>query len=183
MKEYIDLFLIFARIGGFTFGGGYAMLPMLKQEVVENRGWATENELLDYYAVGQCTPGIIAVNTATFIGYKTKGIFGGIIATLGLIAPSLVILTIIALFLNNFAEISIVKSIFSGIRVCVCMLILDAVISLAKKSVIDITTTVIFLAIAILAFFTEISPIILVLVSGISGVIIRIIKRRREGEK
>ena len=99
-----DLFWTFCRIGGLTFGGGYAMLPMLQKEVVDNRGWATEEELLDYYAVGQCTPGIIAVNTATFIGHKTRGIPGAICATAGVIFPSLIIISIIAGFLQKFAS-------------------------------------------------------------------------------
>ena len=95
MKELWELFIVFAKIGGFTFGGGYAMLPILQREVVENRNWATSEELMDYYAIGQCTPGIIAVNTATFIGYKRKGIIGGIVATIGCVFPSLVIIMII----------------------------------------------------------------------------------------
>ena len=90
LRELLDLFLNFVRIGGLTFGGGYAMLPMLQREVVENKGWATEEELADYYAIGQCTPGVIAVNTATFIGNKRHGILGGIAATAGVIFPSLV---------------------------------------------------------------------------------------------
>lgn len=95
MKELWELFIVFAKIGGFTFGGGYAMLPILQREVVENRNWATSEELMDYYAIGQCTPGIIAVNTATFIGYKRKGIIGGIVATIGCVFPSLVIIMIL----------------------------------------------------------------------------------------
>ena len=86
MKELLDMFLMFARIGGFTFGGGYAMLPILQKEVVEQKHWATEEELMDYYAIGQCTPGIIAINTATFIGYKIKGLPGAIVATLGAVS-------------------------------------------------------------------------------------------------
>ena len=105
MKELADLFLSFCRIGGFTFGGGYAMLPMIQKEIVEQRKWATEEEVMDYFAIGQCTPGVIAVNTATFIGYKRKGILGGIAATAGVVFPSIIIVTIIAAFLNNFAEI------------------------------------------------------------------------------
>ena len=104
MKKLWDMFLTFARIGGLTFGGGYAMLPMLQREVVEKQGWATEEELADYYAIGQCTPGIIAVNTATFVGYRQAGIIGGIFATLGVIFPSVVIITVIAAFLTNFAR-------------------------------------------------------------------------------
>ena len=103
MKILWDMFFAFARIGGLTFGGGYAMLPMLQREVVERRGWATEEELADYYAIGQCTPGVIAVNTATFIGYRQAGVIGGIFATLGVVFPSLVIITVIAAFLTNFA--------------------------------------------------------------------------------
>lgn len=101
MKEYLKLFFTFAKIGCFTFGGGYAMLPLLQREIVEKNSWAEEEELMDYFAIGQCTPGIIAVNTATFIGYKRKGIIGGIFATLGLIFPSLVIITIIAAFIRS----------------------------------------------------------------------------------
>lgn len=133
MKELLDMFLTFARIGGFTFGGGYAMLPMLQKEVVNGRHWATDEELMDYYAIGQCTPGIIAVNTATFVGYKNRGIPGAIAATLGVIAPSLVIIMIIAAFISNFIELSFVSSAFAGIRACVCVLIGDAVVKLAKN--------------------------------------------------
>ena len=110
MKELADLFLSFCRIGGFTFGGGYAMLPMIQKEIVEQRKWATEEEVMDYFAIGQCTPGVIAVNTATFIGYKRKGVLGGIVATAGVIFPSIIIVTIIAAFLNNFAEIAVLKN-------------------------------------------------------------------------
>ena len=136
MKELLDMFLMFARIGGFTFGGGYAMLPILQKEVVEQKHWATEEELMDYYAIGQCTPGIIAINTATFIGYKIKGLPGAIVATLGVIAPSLVIITIIAAFISNFMELDFIASAFNGIRACVCVLhpghgeALDAVVKL-----------------------------------------------------
>ena len=108
MKELFDLFWTFCKIGALTFGGGYAMLPLIQREIVENKKWSTEKEILDYYAVGQCTPGVIAVNTATFIGYKLKGIIGGIVATLGVIFPSIVIILIIATFLQNFADLAIV---------------------------------------------------------------------------
>ena len=123
MNELIQLFTVFARIGAVTFGGGYAMLPILQAEVVEKYHWASEEELADYYAVGQCTPGVIAVNTATFIGMKRKGVPGGIIATLGVVFPSLVIITVIAACLSNFAQLQVVKDAFAGIRVCVCVLI------------------------------------------------------------
>ena len=136
MKELWDLFFTFARIGGFTFGGGYAMLPMLQKEVVENRNWVTEKELMDYYAIGQCTPGVIAVNTATFVGFRVKGILGGISATFGVCAPSLFIIIIIAaIYIKNFLELSVVAHAFAGIRVCVFVLIVNAVIKLYKSAV------------------------------------------------
>ena len=171
MKELADLFLTFARIGGFTFGGGYAMLPMLQKEVVEARHWATEDELMDYYAIGQCTPGIIAVNTATFIGYKQRGILGGIAATLGVIAPSMVIITVIAAFIKVFADIPAVAQAFAGIRACVCVLIFNAVVRLGKKSLISKTAVAIFCVILALSLFTDLSPALLVILAGLFGVI------------
>lgn len=169
MKELLDLFFTFARIGGLTFGGGYAMLPIIQKEVVEKRGWASEKEVMDYYAIGQCTPGVIAVNTATFIGYKNKGILGGVIATLGVVFPSLVIITIIALFIRNFTELEIVKHAFAGIGVCVCVLIINAVIKLGKTSIVDFVSCLIFLLVFIASVFFNLSPILAVLFSGFLG--------------
>lgn len=173
MKQLLDLFFTFARIGGLTFGGGYAMLPILQREVVEKRKWVTNEEIMDYYAIGQCTPGIIAVNTATFIGQKCAGNIGGIVATLGVVFPSLIIITLIAAFLQNFADLAIVKNAFAGIRICVSVLIINAVIKLWKSSVIDIATTIIFFIIFIAAIFTNLSPIAFVLFAGIAGVILK----------
>ena len=181
MKELLDLFLTFARIGGLTFGGGYAMLPMLQQEVVDKRGWATNDELMDYYAIGQCTPGVIAVNTATFIGNKNRGVIGGIFATLGVVFPSLVIITIITAFISNFAELAVVRNAFAGIRVCVFILILNAVMKLAKNSVKDAVTLGICLLVLVGSTFLDISPIIFVVAAGIIGVVARaLLKRRKE---
>ena len=178
MNKLADLFFTFARIGGLTFGGGYAMLPILQKEVVEKRGWASEEELMDYYAIGQCTPGIIAVNTATFIGQKTAGAIGGIIATLGVVFPSLIIISIIAAFIRNFADLAIVKNAFAGIRVCVCVLIFNAVVKLWKKSVIDKPTMAIFLIVVLGSALTGISPIIFVIVSALTGIIIKNMEAR-----
>lgn len=186
MSELWTLFTTFARIGGFTFGGGYAMLPMLQKEVVENKGWATEEELMDYYAVGQCTPGIIAVNTATFIGYKRKGIIGGIIATLGVIAPSLVIIMIITAFIKNFAQLEMVQHALAGVRVCVCVLVFDAVFKLAKKSLVDAAAFLIFFLVMALSFFTDIPTYMLVVGAGLAGILIKVIfekKNKGEGAK
>ena len=173
MKKYWELFLAFARVGVLTFGGGYAMIPMLQRECVEKTGWATEEELMDYYAVGQCTPGIIAVNTATFIGNKLYGTLGGIVATLGVIFPSLVIIIVIASALTNFADNPYVKSAFAGIRVCVCVLIFNAVMKLWKKSVPDRPALCIFLAVFILSVFLDISPVIFVLLCAAAGIFLK----------
>lgn len=173
MNIYLDLFLTFARVGVCTFGGGYAMLPILQREVVEGKGWATDNELSDYYAIGQCTPGIIAVNTATFIGQKCKGTLGGICATLGVVFPSVIIITVIAAFLRNFADLPVVVHAFAGIRACVCVLILNAVLKLKKSSVIDLPTTLIFIAVFLLSALWGISPAILVVICGLIGLGLR----------
>ena len=173
MKELLDMFFTFARIGGLTFGGGYAMLPMLQKEVVEKRGWATEDELMDYYAVGQCTPGVIAVNTATFIGSKQKGILGSIFATAGVISPSIVIIGIIAAFIRNFAELAAVKNAFAGIRVCVCVLIFNAVAKLYKKAVIDLPTTVIFVLVFLGSILFDVSPAVYVVLAGTAGILLK----------
>lgn len=174
MNVYLDLYLTFARIGGLTFGGGYAMLPMLQKEIVEDRGWVSEEELMDYYAIGQCTPGIIAVNTATFVGRKIKGAPGGILATLGVVTPSFIIISLIAAFIRNFADLAIVRNAFAGIRVCVCVLIFNAVVKLFKKSVIDIPTLIIFLLITIGSLFLDWSPILFVILAGVLGILLKI---------
>ncbi len=178
MKELLDLFFTFARIGGLTFGGGYAMLPMLQREVVEKRGWATNEELMDYYAIGQCTPGIIAVNTATFIGNKTRGVLGGIIATLGVVFPSLIIITIIAAFISNFAELAIVKHAFAGIRVCVFVLILNAVVKLGKSSIKDAVTLGIFLVVLVGSLLLDVSPIVFVLFAAVVGIAAQVLLKK-----
>ena len=179
MKELLDLFLTFARIGGLTFGGGYAMLPILQREVVEKRGWATEEELMDYYAIGQCTPGVIAVNTATFIGEKNKGKIGGVVATLGVVFPSLIIITLIAAFIRNFSDLPLVKNAFAGVRVCVSVLIINAVIKLWKSSVVDKAALAIFLIVMLGSIFAKLSPIIFVIAAGAAGIIINKYRERR----
>lgn len=173
MKELMDLFITFARVGVLTFGGGYAMLPILQREIVEKNDWATDEELMDYYAIGQCTPGVIAVNTATFIGQKNKGIVGGIVATLGVVMPSLVIITAIAAFISNFSDLAIVKNAFAGVRVCVCVLIFNAVVKLCKSSVVDKATLIIFVGVFLGSVFTDLSPILFVVITAIAGIIVK----------
>ncbi|MBQ6397859.1 MAG: chromate transporter [Oscillospiraceae bacterium] len=166
-----QLFVSFAKVGVLTFGGGYAMIPMLEREIVDRRGWATSEELMDYYAVGQCTPGVIAVNTATFIGYKTAGNLGGIVATLGVVFPSLLIITVIAGIIQNFSDIPAVKSAFAGIRVCVCVLIFNSVVKLWKGAVKDKATLVLCLLVFGLSVFFSVSPIVFVLLCAAAGIL------------
>ena len=171
MKELWELFAIFFKMGSFTFGGGYAMLPIIQEEIVNKRKWATDEEILDYYAIGQSTPGIIAVNTATFIGYNQKGIIGGIVATLGIVSPSVLIITIIAAFFKNFQDYTLVQNAFGGIRVVVAALIFNTVLKMYKDSVKDWVGIILFISSFLLLVFLDITPIIVIIVSAIVGIV------------
>ena len=173
MREFWDLFITFAKVGVMTFGGGYAMLPILQREVVENKGWATDEELTDYFAIGQCTPGIIAVNTATFIGQKQKGFWGGIMTTLGVVFPSIVIISLLATVIEAFSHLVWVQNAFGGIRICVCVLIANAVVKLYKKAVVDKLTLGIFLVVALGSYFLDLSPVVFVVVSALAGILLQ----------
>lgn len=178
-----QLFLTFAKVGVMTFGGGMAMLPILQREVVEDKGWATDEELVDYFAIGQCTPGIIAVNTATFIGQKQAGIIGGIVATLGIVFPSLIIITALAGVINSFSHLAWVQHAFAGIRVCVCVLIFNAVVKLWKKSVVDKKTLALYAVILLASLLTDLSPVIFVLFAAVSGIVLQVtLKKGGEAE-
>lgn len=135
MKEIFELFRTFFFIGSVTFGGGYAVLPVIIREIVDKKKWVSEEELLDYFAVSQCTPGIICINIATFLGYRRKGFWGALTATFGVVFPSLIIITVVASVLSNFADIPTVQHAFAGIRVAVAALIANAVWNLAAKNV------------------------------------------------
>ncbi len=179
MKIYWQLFVSFFRMGAITFGGGYAMLPLLQREIVEGRGWCTDAELTDYFAIGQCTPGIIAVNTATFIGYKQKGVPGALVATYSLVLPSFLIIGLIAALLRNFADYALVKNAFAGIRVAVTVLILNAVVKLLRSSVTDRITACIFVAVAVLAYVLDVSPVLFVLAAAALGIALRVGKEAK----
>ena len=171
---YKQLFSSFFRIGLLSFGGGYAMLPILQREVVDKRGWATEEELADYYAVGQCTPGIIMVNTATFIGYKEKGVLGGVVATLSAVLAPFCFILLIAALLRNFADMPVVKNAFAGVRVCVAVLIFRAVLKLYKSAVPDRWAFGIFFVVLFVSILLPVSPVLLVLASGLAGVVLKV---------
>ena len=174
MNILVDLFVTFAKVGVMTFGGGYAMLPILQREVVDNKGWATEEELMDYFAIGQCTPGIIAVNTATFIGQKCRGTIGGILATLGVVFPSLIIISLLAGVITAFSHLAWVRHAFGGIRICVCVLILSAVVKLYKKAVVDKATLAIFVVVALGSYFSALSPVVFVLLAAAMGIALQV---------
>ena len=173
MKELMALYWAFFRIGGLTFGGGLTMLPMLKYELVEKRNWITEEDLIDCYAIGQCTPGIIAINTATFVGYKRKGVAGGIFSTLGMMSPSVVIITLVAMCLEQFMNNVWVQHALMGVRGVVCALMLNTVITLAKKSLVSMACYIICAVVLVLALFTPVPTIVLVVLAGIAGVLLK----------
>ncbi len=176
LKILIELFITFSKIGAVTFGGGYAMLMILLREIVQNKHWATEQELTDYYAIAQCTPGVIAVNVATFVGRKTAGNLGGIIATLAVVFPSVVIISLLAGVIKAYASLEWVKNAFAGVRVCVCVLIFNAVIKLFNKAIIDKKTLIIYLLVLAGAMTLNISPVVFVILAGIAGIILSVKK-------
>ncbi len=182
MKEYLALYWAFFKIGGLTFGGGLSMLPMLKYELVEKKGWIDEEKLLDCYAIGQCTPGIIAVNTATYVGYLRKGIMGAISGTLGMISPSILIITTIFLFLSNFMENVWVQHALSGIKGVVCALMLHTVISLVKKSVVSVLCAVIGVLALVLALFTDIPTVLIVALAAVVGLVYDTVKGGKKND-
>lgn len=182
MKEYLRLFWAFIKVGALTFGGGYAMLPILQRDIVEHNKWATDEEVMDYYAMAQCLPGIIMVNTSVFIGRHRKGTAGGIVAGLASTLPSLIIITIIAAFLQAFAEYAVVQNAFAGIRACVVVLIANAVIKLWKSAMVDWKSIVIiFLPVFLLSAFTGVSPILLVVAAAAAGIVITALSSHKEG--
>ena len=183
MKTLLKLYGLFFKIGIMTFGGGYAMLPILERELAEKRKYVTMEEIMDYFAVGQCTPGIIAVNTATFIGFKRKGILGGIFATVGVVTPSLIIITLLASALKLVAHNEIVKNAFAGISVAVCALIVQAILKLVKSGIKDALTFGIALASFSASYFLGASPIIVILISAVVGVIAKSILDKAEAKK
>ena len=179
MKEYLELLLIFMKMGCLAFGGGYVMVPLAERELIKKKGWITMDELMDYYTIAQITPGIIAVNLATFVGYKQKGPSGGIIATLGFIIPGVSFVIAAAIFISNFIDIPAVQHAFTGIRVAVGALILDTVIKMIKSGVKDIKAVIIFLLVfgvsvlpaGLIPAFLK-SPVFLVVLSGLAGLLI-----------
>lgn len=180
MKEYLELFLSFMKIGAITFGGGYAMLPMIEREIVDNKKWATNEEILDYFAVAQCTPGVIAVNTATFIGYKRKKALGGIVATLGVVFVPVVIICLIASAIKAFSHIAWVQNALWGVSIAVCATIFSSLVKMMKKAIVDYVCIGVYLFSLVVSLAFGVSPVIIVLVCAFLGIIIKGILKKGE---
>ena len=178
-KTYASLFVSFFKIGLVTFGGGLAMLPILKRDLVDSKGWLTEDEILDYFAIGQSTPGIIAVNVATFVGYKRAGVIGSIFSTSGIVFPSLIIISLIAAFVSNFNELVWVQKALKGINVAVSVLLVKAVFSFGKKTVFDLCTFLIAALSFVLMFVFKVQGVWIVIGSAFLGWFFQTIKSSR----
>lgn len=176
LKELWELFSVFFKVGLTTFGGGIAMLPILERELADKRGWTNSDELLDYFAIGQSTPGIIAVNVATFIGYKRAKTIGGIVATLGMVAPSVIVITIIATFISNFSDIAWVQRALKGINVAVAALLTYAVVNFARKSVRMLIGVTLFLLSFVLIFVFKVSTVWIIVGSCALGVLMGVLR-------
>ena len=172
MKEYLELFLTFLKMGCITFGGGYAMIPILDRELIKKRGWISMEEVMDYYTIAQITPGIIAVNISTFIGYKRKGPLGGMLTTIGFVLPGVCFITVIAVFIRNVMDYPAVIHAFAGIRIAVGALILDTVVKMVKGIFRDWTALVLYIAAFALSAGWRVSPMLIILGAGIIGLIV-----------
>ncbi len=175
-----ELFVVFSKIGALTFGGGYAMLPIINKEAVERRGWVTQEEIMDYYAVSQCLPGLIAINTAVFVGDKLRGKRGGIVAALGIAFPSLVIIMVIAALLAPYMNHPIVQKAFIGVRIAVAALIIQSIATMWKKGVKDIFTLVTFIVALILSVLTDISIVLIIVCAVVFGIVVKVFIRKEQ---
>ena len=174
----LDLFFAFFKIGAFTFGGGLAMMPMMQRELIQNRNWLTEDELIDYYAVGQSTPGIIAANVATFVGYKQFGVIGGIIATLGVVTPSLIIIMLLASLINSINEFPIVQKALKGINVAVAALLTQVIVNFSKKTIKKWQNAFFMIITFLLIFIFKIPSFVFILFGIITGVILTFVNTK-----
>ena len=180
LKELFTIYFAFFKVGAFTFGGGLAMMPMLQKELIEKKQWLTEEELIDYYAVGQSTPGIIAVNVATFVGYKRAGILGGIFGTLGIISPSLIIIMILANLINSISDYPVVQKALTGINVAVAALLTSVIINFAKKTIKNVWNAIFMLISFLLIFALKVPSFIVILFGLATGIILTFIHKKKE---
>lgn len=179
MKKLWELFITFFKIGGFTFGGGYAMIPLIQKEVVDNKHWVSDEDILDIVAIAESTPGPIAINSATFIGYKTAGVIGSFFATLGVVLPSFIIISVIAYLLKEFATYKVVQYAFFGIRAGVLSLVTKSLWTMYKKAPKGILAMIISLIALILVAFANVNALIVIALGAVIGLISSEIKLRR----
>lgn len=177
-NKILNLFLTFLKIGAFTFGGGYAMIPMIQKEIADNKKWLSSEDILDIVAIAESTPGPIAINAATFVGYKTAKIKGAVAATLGVVLPSFLIITFVAIFFTKFKDNKIVSNAFWGIRIGVLALILKALVNMFKQCKKNAIGYVIMLAAFIAVAFLKVNVLVVIAVSAAIGLIYGEIARR-----
>ena len=178
----LDLYGTFFYIGLVTFGGGLAMLPIFTRTCVKKHNWCTDDDLTRFYAIGQCTPGIIAINTSTFIGYYQRGIIGSLVSTMGMLSPSVIIISLIATVLGHFEDNILVIHAMNGIRVGVCVLVINAIMKLSKKSIVDKTTWLAFVIAILLLFVLGLSPVIVVVFGIAFGLSVTLYRVKKEDE-
>ena len=179
IKNLFNLYFSFAKIGTFTIGGGLAMMPMMQSELIEKRKWITDEELIDYYAVGQSTPGIVAVNVATFVGYKQMGIIGGIFATLGMVTPSLVIIMILAGIINSINDFPIIQKALKGINVAVAALLTSTIINFMKKTIKKFTNAIFMMISFLLVFVFKLPSFWIILFALFIGVVLTYLEKKK----
>ena len=179
IKSLLNLYFSFAKIGTFTIGGGLAMMPMMQAELIEKRKWITDEELIDYYAVGQSTPGIVAVNVATFVGYKQMGIIGGIFATLGMVTPSLVIIMILASLINSINDFPIIQKALKGINVAVAALLTSTIINFMKKTIKKFTNAIFMMISFLLVFVFKLPSFWIILFALLIGVVLTYLEKKK----
>ena len=179
LRKFLELYLAFVKIGAFTFGGGLAMMPIMQRELIEKRGWLTEEELIDYFAIGQSTPGIIAVNVATFVGYKRLGWFGGIIGTLGVVTPSWVIIMLLAGAISSVDKYPLAQKALRGINVAVAALLTSVIVKFSKKTIKNVWNAFFMLAAFALIYFLKVQSVWLILAALVTGSLLTLYRQKR----
>ncbi len=179
LRQFVELYLAFLKIGAFTFGGGLAMMPIMQRELIEKRGWLTDEELIDYFAIGQSTPGIIAVNVATFVGYKRLGVLGGIIGTLGVVTPSWVIIMILAGAISSVDKYPVAQKALKGINVAVAALLTSVIVKFSKKTIKSVWNAVLMLTAFALIYFFKVQSVWIIIASLVIGCLITMYKQKK----
>ena len=182
-RKALKLFIVFFKIGAFTFGGGYAMVPIIQSEVAEKRGWIKNEDILDILAISESTPGPIAINSATFVGYQVAGVFGSVMATLGVVLPSLIIISVVSYFFKQFLEFKIVKYAFMGIRAGVLALIVKAAKNMMKACPKNWVAYVILALAFILTAVFDVNVFVVIIGSAVAGLISSLVMSKRKGEE